>query len=83
MNNPAFIFQQNFNHDSLEMFCDNNPAFIFQQNFNHDSSELFLDILTKEEKEALLSKKMEAIRKKNVMLQNRHAVRNLLLNMFE
>jgi len=35
---------------------------------------LFLDILTKEEKEALLSKKMEAIRKKNDCLRVRHEV---------
>ena len=50
---------------------------LFQQNFNNDSSELFLDILTKEEKEALLSKKMEAIRKKNEVLQKRHEVNKL------
>ena len=35
---------------------------------------MFLDILTKEEKEALLSKKMEAIRKKNDLLRQRHEV---------
>ncbi|KAK7505552.1 hypothetical protein BaRGS_00003297, partial [Batillaria attramentaria] len=35
--------------------------------------ELFLDILTKEEKEALLTKKMEDIRKRNEALQKRHA----------
>lgn len=46
------------------------PSF---QNYN-DGAELFLDILTKEEKEALLSKKMEAIRKKNDILRIRHEV---------
>ena len=59
----------------MTLFCI--PVFefvLFQQNFNNDSSELFLDILTKEEKEALLSKKMEAIRKKNEVLQKRHEV---------
>ena len=40
-----------------------------------DATEgLFLDILTKEEKEAMLNKKMEEIRKKNEALQRRHAV---------
>ncbi|CAE1305099.1 unnamed protein product [Acanthosepion pharaonis] len=34
--------------------------------------ELFLDILTKEEREALLTKKMEEIRKKNEALRKRH-----------
>ncbi|WAR18180.1 hypothetical protein MAR_000018 [Mya arenaria] len=37
-----------------------------------DGAELFLDILTKEEKEALLTKKMEAIRKKNDVIRIRH-----------
>jgi len=41
-------------------------------NSYNDGADLFLDILTKEEKEALLSKKMEAIRKKNDMLRQRH-----------
>lgn len=41
--------------------------------------ELFLDILTKEEKEALLNKKMEDIRKRNEALQKRHAVGGLKL----
>ncbi|XP_061172772.1 coiled-coil domain-containing protein 9-like isoform X2 [Saccostrea echinata] len=36
------------------------------------NQELFLDILTKEEKEALLTKKMEEIRKKNEALRKRH-----------
>ncbi|XP_071081229.1 uncharacterized protein [Haliotis cracherodii] len=36
------------------------------------NKELFLDILTKEEKEALLTKKMEEIRKKNDALRKRH-----------
>lgn len=39
------------------------------------NQELFLDILTKEEKEALLTKKMEEIRKKNEALRKRHEVR--------
>ncbi|XP_041351675.1 coiled-coil domain-containing protein 9-like isoform X2 [Gigantopelta aegis] len=34
--------------------------------------ELFLDLLTKEEREALLNKKMEEIRKKNDALRRRH-----------
>jgi hypothetical protein len=38
------------------------------------SAELFLDILTKEEREALLNKKMEEIRKKNEALRKRHEV---------
>lgn len=38
------------------------------------NKELFLDILTKEEKEALLTKKMEEIRKKNDALRKRHEV---------
>ena len=44
-------------------------TFHFQQ-----GKELFLDILTKEEKEALLTKKMEEIKKKNETLRKRHAV---------
>ena len=36
--------------------------------------ELFLDLLNKEEKEALLVKKMEDIRKKNELLRKRHEV---------
>ncbi|XP_063426347.1 filaggrin-2-like isoform X2 [Mytilus trossulus] len=39
---------------------------------NEASAELFLDILTKEEREALLNKKMEEIRKKNDALRKRH-----------
>lgn len=39
------------------------------------NQELFLDILTKEEKEALLTKKMEEIRKKNEALRKRREVR--------
>lgn len=38
----------------------------------NDGAELFLDILTKEEKEALLTQKMQAIRKKNDILRIRH-----------
>ncbi|XP_052827792.1 uncharacterized protein LOC106881761 isoform X10 [Octopus bimaculoides] len=41
------------------------------QHMNADK-ELFLDILTKEEREALLTKKMEEIRKKNEALRKRH-----------
>jgi hypothetical protein len=37
------------------------------------SAELFLDILTKEEREALLNKTMEEIRKKNEALRKRHS----------
>ena len=43
---------------------------------------LFLDILTKEEKEAMLNKKMEEIRKKNEALQRRHAVSTIFLNVY-
>lgn len=39
---------------------------------NQASAELFLDILTKEEREALLNKKMEELRKKNEALRKRH-----------
>ena len=39
-----------------------------------DDHDLFLDTLTKDEKEAMLSKKMEDIRRKNEALQRRHAV---------
>jgi hypothetical protein len=46
------------------------------QSYN-DGAELFLDILTKEEKEALLTQKMQAIRKKNDILRIRHEVRSL------
>ncbi len=40
----------------------------------NQEQELFLDILTKEEKEALLNMKMEEIRRKNQELTRRHAV---------
>ena len=39
---------------------------------------MFLDILTKEEKEALLNKKMEEIRRKNEALRKRHEVSDLI-----
>jgi hypothetical protein len=39
------------------------------------NKELFLDMLTKDEKEALLTKKMESIRKQNEALLKRHKVR--------
>ena len=39
-----------------------------------DPQEMFLDILTKDEKEALVNKKMEEMRMKNEQLQKRHAV---------
>ncbi|CAH1791299.1 unnamed protein product [Owenia fusiformis] len=44
----------------------------FHQDASAPSKELFLDILTKEEREAMLTQKMEQIRKKNDQLRKRH-----------
>lgn len=60
--------------DTLSGFCHPFQNSDRSQNRGDASGELFLDIFTKEEREALLTKKMEEIRKKNKQLQKRHAV---------
>ena len=47
-------------------------CFVLLQQDAH--KELFLDMLTKEEKEALLTKKMESLRKQNEAIQKRYEV---------